>query len=386
MEGFLFLNNTYNAVSMRELLKKLIQTAPVDLKGEIPTAHVLQNYLNPFGVETKIDCYSDKNANFISRIRGSRQKKNLLFAGHLDVVPVHQENWTLPAFEGFQQDNKIYGRGATDMLGGLASVAAAVAEIICEKHSLKGDLLFAATAAEETDSSGVKYFLRNSAKTIGGLCGIIIPEPTALQVIRAHRGILWLEIAATGKTAHGSMPHLGVNAIEKIMAFLNLFKTYQIPHQPHPLLGGCSVSVNKIVGGQATNIVPDSCSVQIDIRTLPGQAHNAIKKDIEQLLDQLRQQDKHFKAKITVIRSVPALETPQDNPFLTTVCKAVGVKKAGAVGFTTDGPWFAKLDAPVLIFGPGSPQMCHKPDEYIEIEQLEKAKEAYKRIILEVLG
>jgi succinyl-diaminopimelate desuccinylase len=386
MYGFLFANKPYNAISMRELLKKLIQTAPIDQNGEKPAAAVLQNYLNPLGIETKIDCYSDKNANFMSRIRGTGHKKALLFAGHLDVVPACQENWTFPAFEGFEQDGKICGRGATDMLGGLASIAAAMAEIKQENHPLQGDLIFAATAAEETDSSGVKHYLKNTAKTIGELCGIIVPEPTGLEVIRAHRGILWLEIAATGKTAHGSMPQLGINAIEKIMAFLNLFKTYQIPHQPHPLLGGCSVSVNKIVGGQAANIVPDSCSVQIDIRTLPGQAHNGIQKDIEQLFDQLKQQDKHFKAKITVMRSVPALETPEDNPFLITVCKAVGVKKAGAVGFTTDGPWFAKLNAPVLIFGPGSPQMCHKPDEYIDIEQLEKAKDAYKRIILEVLS
>lgn len=371
---------------MRELLKKLIQTAPVDLKGEIPAAQVLQNYLSPLGIETKIDCYSDKNANFMCRIRGTGQKKALLFAGHLDVVPACQENWTFPAFEGIERDGKICGRGATDMMGGLASIAAAMAEIKQENHPLQGDLIFAATAAEETNSSGVKHFLRNTAKTIGSLSGIIVPEPTALDVMRAHRGILWLEITAAGKTAHGSMPHLGVNAIEKIMAFLNLFKTYQIPHQPNPLLGGCSVSVNKITGGQAANIVPDFCSVQIDIRTLPGQAHNEIKKDIEQLLDQLKQQDKYFKAKITVMRSVPALETPEDNPFLINVCKAVGVKKAGAVGFTTDGPWFAKLNAPVLIFGPGSPQMCHKPDEYIEIEQLKKAKESYKRIILEILS
>jgi acetylornithine deacetylase/succinyl-diaminopimelate desuccinylase-like protein len=86
------------------------------------------------------------------------------------------------------------------------------------------------------------------------------------------------------------------------------------------------------------------------------------------------------------LRSVPAMETEEDNSFLKAVCRAVNAEKAGAVGFTTDGPWFAKLDAPVVVFGPGDPQMCHKPDEYIEIEQLEKAKDAYKRIILEILG
>lgn len=370
---------------MQELLKKLIQTAPVDKTGEIRTAEVLRDYLSPFGIATKVDYLNDKNANFISRIKGRGQQKAILFAGHLDVVPVQQENWGFPAFEGIEQDGKICGRGATDMLGGLAAMAETLAEIKRENHALAGDVIFAATAAEETNSIGVKHFLRNTGKSLGHLLGIIVTEPTAMEVMRAHRGILWLEITTTGKTAHGSMPHLGINAIEKMMTFLNTFKDYHIQHQPHPLLGGCSISVNKIAGGQAANIVPDHCSVQIDIRTLPQQAHNLIKKDIEQLIDTLRQHDKHFKAKISVIRSVPAIETEEENMFLKMVCKAVGVKKAGAVGFTTDGPWFARLNAPVLILGPGNPQMCHKPDEYIEIEQLEKAKKAYKQIILEIL-
>lgn len=378
--------SVYNNPLMQNLLKELIQTAPTADNGEIRTAKVLLNYLKTAGVEIKIDHWDGKNANFIARIPGSEQKKALLLAGHLDVVGADQKAWTTPAFEGIEQDGKIYGRGSTDMLGGLTAVAAAIAEIKQENLPLKGDLIFVATAAEETDSAGVKRFLRTNGPSLRPLAGIIVPEPTGLEVMRAHRGILWLEITTLGKTAHGSMPHLGINAIEKMMAFLNLFKMYHIPYQPHPLLGDCCISINKITGGQATNIVPDRCAVQIDIRTLPGQAHNAIKKDIEQLLDQSKQQDKNFKAKITVMRSVPALETSQDNPFLTSVCKAVGVKKASAVGFTTDGPWFAKLDAPVLVFGPGDPRMCHKPDEYIEIEQLEKAKDAYKRIILEILG
>ena len=377
--------SAYNNPSMQDLLKRLIQTAPTADNGEIRTAEVLQNYLKTAGVETKIDRWDGKNANFIARIPGTGQKKALLLAGHLDVVGAEQKAWTTPAFEGIEQNGKMYGRGATDMLGGLTAITAAIAEIK-QNLPLKGDLIFAATAAEETDSAGVKRFLRTNGPSLDSLVGIIVPEPTGLEVMRMHRGILWLEITTLGKTAHGSMPHLGINAIEKMTAFLNLFKTYHIPHQPHPLLGGCCVSVNKITGGQATNIVPDRCSVQIDIRTLPGQAHNSIVQDVERLLEQLRRQDKYFNADITVLRSVPAMETEEDNSFLKAVCKAVSVEKTGAVGFSTDGPWFAKLDAPVVVFGPGDPQMCHKPDEYIEIEQLEKAKDAYKRIILEILG
>jgi succinyl-diaminopimelate desuccinylase len=228
--------------------------------------------------------------------------------------------------------------------------------------------------------------LETTGKELGPLAGIIIPEPTNLDVVRAHRGILWLEITAIGKTAHGSMPHLGVNAIEKIMAFISAFKIYQIPHQPHPLLGGCSTSINTITGGQATNVVPDRCSVQIDIRTLPGQSHDAVIQDVQRIFELLGRRDKDFKASLKIVRSVGGLETSTDSPFVKAVCKAVGTDETKAVGFTTDGPWFAKLNAPVLIFGPGNPQMCHKPNEYIEVEQLQNGKEAFKRVILEILG
>jgi succinyl-diaminopimelate desuccinylase len=369
-----------------ELLKQLIQTSPTSQQGEIHTAKTLENRLSTVGIETYIDCWNAKNANFFARISGIGKKPALLFAGHLDVVPQGLETWQFGPFDGLEKDGKICGRGSTDMLGGLAAVAEAMAEIKQAGTQLAGDIIFSATAGEETDSRGVMRFLETDGKNIGPLAGIIVPEPTGMTIMRAHRGILWLEITTAGKTAHGSMPQLGINAIEKMMAFLAAFKTYQIPHQPHPLLGGCSVSVNTIAGGQATNVVPDQCSVQIDIRTLPGQSHEAIIRDVQRIFEQLGRQDKNFKATLQVIRSVGALETPADAPFLKAVCKAVGTDEVKAVGFTTDGPWFAKLNAPVIIFGPGNPQMCHKPNEYIEVEQLHSAKEAFKRIILEMLG
>lgn len=369
-----------------ELLKKLIQTSPSFEHGEIQTAKALDAHITTSGIETYIDIWNEKNANFTATLKGSGKKPPLMFAGHLDVVPQGLEAWQTPAFEGTEKEGKIFGRGATDMLGGLAAVAEALVEIKQSGIPLAGDCIFTATAGEETDSCGVKRFLETTGKQLAPLAGIIIPEPTGLEVMRAHRGILWLEITTAGKTAHGSMPHLGVNAIEKMTAFLAAFKTYQVPHQPHPLLGGCCKSVNTISGGQATNVIPDRCSVQIDIRTLPGQNHDAIVQDVQRILEQLSRQDKDFKASLRVIRSAAGLETSTDAPFLKAVCKAVGTNETKAVGFTTDGPWFAKLNAPILIFGPGNPQMCHKPNEYIDIEQLHNAKEAFKRIILEMLG
>ncbi len=376
----------YNIVSMKELLQKLIRCAPTAENGELQISQVLKSYFADAGIDAQIDCWDGKHANLTAVVKGSGEIPGLLFGGHSDVVPVGQEAWTYPPFEAVEADGKIHGRGAVDMLSGLAASAAAVAAIKKKGIRLKGDCIFSATAAEETDSCGIKKFLRSTAKTLGALSGIIVPEPTAMQPIRAHRGILWLSIETAGKTAHGSMPHLGINAIDKMRRFLNALQDYRIAYPAHPLLGQCCLSVNTIAGGQAANIVPDSCTIRMDIRTLPGQEHTAIMQDMERLFEQIRRQDKDFAATLSVVRSVPALETAADDPFVRSVCRIMNIDQAGAVGFTTDGPWFATLGVPVMLLGPGQPAMCHKPNEYIEIESLRQAEEVYRNIILGVLG
>jgi succinyl-diaminopimelate desuccinylase len=176
------------------------------------------------------------------------------------------------------------------------------------------------------------------------------------------------------------MPQLGVNAVLKMNALLNRLSKWQVPHTPHLLLGGCSVSPNCIQGGNATNIVPDQCTLEIDIRTLPGQDHLAIIDNLKNLCDDIQKHDPDFKAEISAIRTVDAMETPADSPFVSAVCKATGIDETQAAGFTTDGPHFEKLNAPVLIFGPGDGSLCHKPDEFIEIKDLEEARQLYNII------
>ena len=247
---------------------------------------------------------------------------------------------------------------------------------------LQGDIVFTAVAGEETDSNGAIRFVNQHRGDLGGrLAGVIICEPTNLDVITAHRGILWVQITTAGKTAHGSMPHLGVNAILKMNGLLNRLEGFAIPHKPHPLLGGCSVSVNRIEGGKATNVIPDQCAIEVDIRTLPGQDHAAIIGDFEKMFAALRADDPQFEARTSVLRSSPALETDAAAPFVRSVLDATGIGKTATVGFTTDGPHFIPLNAPIIIFGPGEPGVCHQPDEYIEIAAVEQARRHYKRII-----
>ena len=125
--------------------------------------------------------------------------------------------------------------------------------------------------------------------------------------------------------------------------------------------------------------MPDHCAIEIDIRTLPGQSPSAIIEQFNAVAAEMAERDPEFKAEVSVLRIAGAIETPADVPFVKAVCQAVDATETGAVGFTTDGPYFAPL-GPVLIYGPGMPELCHKPDEYVEVDALERGKRMYQRI------
>jgi succinyl-diaminopimelate desuccinylase len=268
------------------------------------------------------------------------------------------------------------------MKGGLVAAATAIVEVVKSGAVLQGDIVFTAVAGEETDSSGAMRFVDQYRRDLAGkLAGVVICEPTKFDVVTAHRGILWLQITTAGKTAHGSMPHLGINAILKMNRLLNRLEGFQIPHTPHPLLGGCSMSVNRIDGGKATNVIPDRCTIEVDVRTLPGMDHETVTGEFQKLFEAIKADDPQFKARTSVLRSSPALETDPAAPFVRSVLEITGIEKTATVGFTTDGPHFVPLNAPIIIYGPGDPAICHQPDEYIEIAAVEEARLHYRRII-----
>ncbi len=371
---------------MKQLLKQLIDAQSTVEKGELTAAEVISGKFAKSGINAVIDCWDEKRANVTAAIKSTGEKKGVLFACHLDVVGPGEEKWTNPPFKAAEIGGRIYGRGATDMKGGITAIVSAITEIVDSGVKLKGDIIFTATAGEETDSCGTKRFVRNWSKKQPKLAGVVIPEPTDFDVVTAHRGLLWLEVVTKGKSAHGSTPQLGINAISSMKMLLNELEHYKIKVQPHKLLGDCSMSINTICGGKATNVVPDKCSIGIDIRTLPLQNHKKIIDDLRKVFAKLKQKNPQFKADISIARSVEALETDSDCGFVRSFCDALGIRKTRAVGFTTDGPDFAGLGAPVLIFGAGKPALCHKPDEYIEISDVKKASQHYKKVILKLLA
>ena len=369
---------------MKELLKKLIQAETTDEKGELAAAEVISAELRRSGIDSSIDSWDQSRANIVAHVKSAGRRAGLLFACHLDVVGPGEAAWKHPAFTAVESNGKIYGRGAVDMKGGTAAAVTAIRQIVDSGVKLQGDIIFSAVAGEETDSAGARRFVDDKG-WLPELAGVVIPEPTDFEIVTAHRGMLWLEVITKGKAAHSSAPQLGVNAIGSMRLILNELESYEIKTEPHKLLGTCSMSINTIAGGKAMNVVPDKCSIGIDIRTLPGQDHQAIVADLEKICAKLRADNKEFEAAVSIHRQMQSMETDCSCRFVKDFCSVIGTDKTKAVGFTTDGPYFASLGSPVVIFGPGKPHLCHKPDEYIDVADLEKGVEYYKNIILKFL-
>ncbi len=369
---------------MKTLLQNMIRANSTEAVGELTCAWVAQDYFKQAGIESEIDCWDSNRANVTARVRSTGERPALMFVCHLDVVPPGEVQWDHDPFSGLEIDGTIYGRGSTDMKGGTVAAIMAMCRAVQEEWPLKGDILFAATAGEETDSCGVHRYVEQ-ATNLPDLAGLILPEPTDFRLIRAHRGLLWLKVTTYGKTAHGSAPHLGVNAIGSMKTVLDALETFQLSDVTHPLLGTGSLSINTIEAGKALNVIPDVCTLGIDIRTLPGQDHDALVTRLQTELDRLTATIPNFKAEVEIIRSVEGLETDGQCDFVQAMCQATAIPEATAIGFTTDGPCLTPLAAPILVFGPGKGEACHKPNESIAIADVEKAVETYKSIIKELL-
>jgi succinyl-diaminopimelate desuccinylase len=379
---------------MKELLKELIQAESTQNTGEVAAAEVLARRFRKHGVDCRVDRWDGNRANVIAHVRSANRRPALLFVGHLDVVGAGDEPWEHPPFAAQEANGRIYGRGAVDMKGPIAAAVAALCAVADSKAALEGDLVFAATAGEETDSAGVLRFMQDSSwrtRKAGGasptlpLAGIVVTEPTDLAVVTAHRGLFWLKITTRGKAVHSSMAQRGVNAIRSMKRLLDELEPYRIEFPPHPQLGESTMSINTIQGGEAMNIVPDRCTLGVDVRTLPGQEPEAIRYDFERMLARLTATVPQFEAELAVERFAGAMETDPECPFVRLFCSAVGVDLTNPIPFTTDAPHLAPLGAPIVVYGPGKPQLCHQTDEYLDITDLQAGADAFKKAILAFL-
>jgi len=362
--------------------QELIRIKSVNPPGdELQAAEYVVSVLKKIGMEVELIKHSPTRASVLARLKSSRKKPALLFNGHLDTVPVGAEKWIHEPFQGDQSEGKIWGRGSADMKGGLAVLMVAAKALVDARVPLQGDLILTATAGEEVDSLGAIAVA--GRRDLGPIQAVVIPEPSYNDVFVAEKGAFWLELTTQGKTAHGSMPEQGRNAIMMMVALINELEKLTFPYKEHPLLGGFSKSINTISGGVKTNVVPDSCVVTVDMRTVPGQDHRAILKQVEDLIADLSRRMADFKASAKVANDRAPVETSPNDPivqnFYDVVAEVAGERPVPkGVRYYTDAVAFVPvLRIPMIICGPGDAKLAHQPNEHVEVSKLVQAARIY---------
>jgi len=350
---------------------------------ELEVAKIIKEKVEELGIKAKLISHGKNRASVVATIEGTNRKPGLLFNGHIDTVPVGAVKWDHDPFGGEIVENKIYGRGSSDMKSSIAAMVYAMASIAQSDIELSGDLILAATAGEEVDSIGAKEVL--NLDLMKNVKNILIGEPSNLDIIVAEKGALWIKLITKGKTSHASMPEFGINAIDNMLLLLNTCRPEVekiLKNSTHPLLGQGTFTLSTINGGVKTNVVPDFCEATIDMRTLPVHSHEEIIEVFKNNIQKLSSSCEDFLAEIEIINDRGPYEISPDAPIVQTLRKSITEVKGSepkicGVAFYTDASVFNKACDSIVVCGPGRPELAHQPNEYVEIPKLIDATKIY---------
>src|SRR5579875_2366405 len=373
------------------LTRDLIRLRSVNPPGdEQPVAELLARFMEAAGLDVEVQTLEPNRANVIGRLPGLGEG-HLVLAGHLDVVPPGEQSWDHDPFAGDQVDGRLYGRGSADMKGGVAAMVTAVAELARGGFRPRADVIVAATAGEEAGMLGANAMVER--RSLRGSAYLVVGEPTDLDVFIAEKGVLWVRVQVFGRTAHGSMPQLGANAISVLARLIPRLEAYPFTFAEHSLLGRPTLGAHVIRGGNKTNVVPDYAEVELDLRTVPGQDHGPMVETIRRLAEQASAEvPGDFRVEVNVFNDKGPVETAPEEQLVAATVQAVRQVRGeepvvGGVPYGTDaaflGPGFG---IPMVICGPGAQGMAHQPDEYVETRQLIQAVDIYRGIAHRLLG
>ena len=335
--------------------------------GEEPVTAFIEETSQNAGLVTERQKVATGRDNLLVRLTPAREVKyRVLLAPHLDVVPAPLEAFT-PTIIG----NQLHGRGACDTKGSVACFFQALLDLTSSsERPQETEILFVGLVDEEFAQAGSRTFAES---TITGDLAIV-GEPTGLEVVSSHKGSLWIQLETTGKAAHGSTPEKGVNAIEKMHHAMNLLLgEYQnnLNSKSDPLLGGPTLSIGTIKGGDQPNIVPNLCQFELDRRTIPGETPESVMEELHALFGVLGQSAPTIKISRTV--PCPPLHTNPDLPFAKLLLKCANQKETKGVPYFTDASPLSMGGTSALVFGPGNIEQAHAEKEWIDLEELEKA-------------
>lgn len=331
--------------------------------GEARVADFIEHWAGERGLETERFEETPGRPSVLVRAKGTGGGRRLMLCGHIDTVNVEgMADPHSPRIEG----DRLYGRGAYDMKAGVAAALITARE--ASRLGLAGDVLVAAVADEEHSSLGVQEVLCHVDADAA-----IVTEPTELALAVAHKGFVWSEVDVTGRSAHGSRPQLGVDAIVKMGAVLKELEELDrsLAHHTHPLLGRASVHASLIEGGVELSSYPAHCKLGLERRTLPGEFREQIDRELESLLDDCRAADADFEASHRLLLVREPFEIEQEAELVTIVTDAAaevlpGSVRIGGASYWADAAFIAAAGIPTVLFGPGG-DGAHAIEEWVSL-------------------
>jgi acetylornithine deacetylase len=333
--------------------------------GEREIAAYVADWARTAGLDVEILEATPGRPSVVVRARGKGRGRSLLLCGHCDTVTAEGMH-DGPRIEG----DRLYGRGAYDMKAGLAAALIACRE--AAGLDLAGEVIVAAVADEEHASLGVQEVLETLRADAA-----IVTEPTELELVIAHKGFVWSEIEVCGRAAHGSRPHLGVDAIVKTGPILSALGALDagLGERSHPPLGRGSVHASVIRGGEELSSYPARCVIGLERRTLPGERAADVEAELAALLDACRHADPELQAEARTLLVREPFEVPQEAEIVATVRAAAadalgGAPVIGGASYWADAAFIAAAGIPTVMFGPAG-EGAHAAEEWVSISSTE---------------
>ncbi len=379
------------------LTQKLVQIRSVYEPGkssEQAVAEFIAELLRSKGLKPLVEEVSPGRPNIICDWNGTgfnaSKHKTLMFEGHTDVVTEGDSSaWTHPPFAAKIVSGKLYGRGSADMKAGVAAAICALEAIRSIAPDLPGRIRLGIVCDEEGMMMGIKHFIEQGHAN--DVDGAIICEPEENEICLFQKGAMRVNVTFTGVMSHGAMPYAGVNPIAALTSFVEKVEELQRLEQArlgeHKFLGlpwfTPTIIKSPITGEAQHNVMPESAYLALDIRTVPGQDHDELLKELHQVARALEASTARLNIEIDSFESRPWTQTPKDNPLVTAVEKAYPhifnePPKYGGVPGATDGTFLhAWAHVPIVTIGPGLKTIPHQRDEYVDVADIVKSARLY---------
>jgi acetylornithine deacetylase len=354
-----------------EILEKLIRFPSIVGTPNADIVAWIRGYLQSHGIAVTVLPGPEGDRSNLFATIGPMDVSGYILSGHMDVVPAAESGWTSDPFRLRAEADRLHGRGATDMKGFLAAVLAAVPKLAA--MPLRRPLHLAFSYDEEAGCRGVPHMIARLPELCREPLGAIIGEPSGMRAIRAHKGKAAARLMVRGRSGHSSRPDQGLNAIHGVAGVLSqaVAEADRLTRGPFEHVFEppySSLQIGTVKGGQAVNIIPDSCEVEFEARAIssvdPAELLTPVRKTAEALAAQ------GFEVEWQELSAYPALSLESHAPLAALLKELTGREPLPAVSYGTEAGLFQRAGIDAIICGPGEIGRAHKPDEYILVDEL----------------